>query len=206
VQPALRKALGRNGVWGIGLPMAAASVDTENGIWQFIHAYEGKYVTRDGRLVIDDPEVRRRLIQAVGRYTQIYRKGCTPPDSVTWEPYSNNEQFLAQAIVMTPNQTLSITNALKTTRPSDYYDNALTIDWPAGAYGQPLAIALPMGIGPGSFPPVPDPTPWYGSGINEEMSDRMLRQLLSEAVALAFSNRHIWAISIANVGSGRRLP
>ena len=55
VQPAVRKALGRDDVWGIGLPMSAASVDTENGIWQFIHAYEADYVTRDGRLVIDDP-------------------------------------------------------------------------------------------------------------------------------------------------------
>ena len=88
--------------------MAAASVDTENGIWQFIHAYEANYVTRDGRLVVDDPEVRRRLIEAVDSYTAIYRKGCTPPNSVTWDGYRNNAQFQAQTIVMTPNMTLSI--------------------------------------------------------------------------------------------------
>ena len=41
---------------------------------------------------------------------------------------------------MTVNQTLSIPNTLKATRPEDYYDNAVTIDWPDGAYGQPLAI------------------------------------------------------------------
>ena len=114
VQPAVRKALGRDDIWGIGLPMSATSVDTENGFWQFVHAYEADYVTRDGRLVIDDPEVRRRLIKAIDSYTAIYRKGCTPPDSVTWDGYGNNEQFLAQTIVMTPNQTLSIPNALKT--------------------------------------------------------------------------------------------
>jgi multiple sugar transport system substrate-binding protein len=140
VQPAVRKVLGRHDIWGIGLPMSAASVDTSNGIWQFVSAYEADYVTRDGRLVIDDPEVRRKLIRAVDSYTQIYRKGCTPPDSVTWDGYSNNKQFLAQSIVMTPNQTLSITNALKTTRPEDYYKNAVTVDWPDGANGQPLVI------------------------------------------------------------------
>jgi multiple sugar transport system substrate-binding protein len=140
VQPAARKALGRDDLWGVGVSMSATSQDTQNGIWQFIDAYEADYVTRDGRLVIDDPEVRRRLIQAVDGFTAIYRKGCTPPDSITWEPYSNNEQFLAQTIVMTPNATLSIPNALKATRAEDYYDNAVTIDWPAGAYGQPLAI------------------------------------------------------------------
>ena len=96
-------------------------------------------MTRDGRLVIDDPEVRRKLIKAVDRYTQIYRKGCTPPDSLTWE-YGNNAQFLAQTIVMTPNQTLSVTNALRAERPEDYHDNAASIEWPDGAYGQPLLI------------------------------------------------------------------
>jgi multiple sugar transport system substrate-binding protein len=140
VQPAVRKALGRDDVWGIGLPMSVDSVDTVNGFWQFIDAYEADYVTRDGRLVIDDPEVRRRLIKAVESYTAVYRKGCTPPDSVTWDGYGNNAQFLAQTIVMTPNQTLSIPNALKTTRPEDYYENAVTIDWPDGAYSQPLVI------------------------------------------------------------------
>ena len=45
--------------------MSATSVDTANGFWQFIHAYEADYVTRDGRLVIDDPEIRRRLIKSV---------------------------------------------------------------------------------------------------------------------------------------------
>jgi multiple sugar transport system substrate-binding protein len=140
VQPAVRQALGRDDVWGIGLPMAAASVDTENGIWQFIHAYEANYVTSDGRLVIDDQEVRRRLIKAVDSYTAIYRKGCTPPDSVTWDGYGNNAQFLARNIVMTPNQTLSTVNALKRERPEDYYKDAVTIDWPADVNGQPLVI------------------------------------------------------------------
>ena len=140
VQPAVRRATGREDIWGIGLPMSPTSVDTQNAIWQFIHAYEADYVTRDGRLVIDDPEVRRRLIQAVASYTAVYRKGCTPPDSVTWDGYGNNAQFLAQTIVMTLNQTLSVTNALKRERPEDYYNNAETVDWPDGAYGQPLVI------------------------------------------------------------------
>ena len=104
VQPAVRRATGREDIWGIGLPMSPTSVDTQNAIWQFIHAYEADYVTRAGRLVIDDPEVRRRLIQAVASYTAVYRKGCTPPDSVTWDGYGNNAQFLAQTIVMTLNQ------------------------------------------------------------------------------------------------------
>jgi hypothetical protein len=105
-----------------------------------LYAYDAEYVTRDGRLVIDEPEVRRRLIKAVDSYTAVHRKGCTPPDSATWDAYSNNERVLAQTIVMTPNQTLSIPNALKRDGPDDYYKNAVTIDLPDGAYGQPLVI------------------------------------------------------------------
>ena len=114
----MRKATGRDDVWGIGLSMSAGG--RHGRVLQFVHAYEAEYVTRDGRLVIDDPEVRRRLVKAIDSYTKIYRKGCTPPDSVTWEDYSNNEQFLAQTVVMTANATLSIPNALKGERPEDY--------------------------------------------------------------------------------------
>ena len=72
--------------------------------FQFMAAYDADYVTRDGRLVIDDPEIRRRLIKAIDSYTAVYRKGCTPPDSVTWDNAGNNKAFLAQTVVMTPNQ------------------------------------------------------------------------------------------------------
>jgi multiple sugar transport system substrate-binding protein len=139
VQPAVRRALGRDDVWGAGVTMSIESVDTVNGLNQFMNAYEANYVTRDGRLLIDDPKVRHRLIQAIDSYTAIYRKGCTPPNSVGWANGDNNQQFLAQNIVMTLNMTLSIPNMLKAMRPDDY-DNAVTIDWPDGAYGQPLAI------------------------------------------------------------------
>ena len=141
VQPAVRKALGRDDVWGTGLSMSVDSYDTGNGLNQFMDAYEVDYVTRDGRLVIDDPEVRRRLIKALDGYTAIYRKGCTPPDSIAWTNADNNEAFLTQSVVMTLNQTLSIPNTLKATRPQEY-ENAVTIDWPNGAYGQPLVIEM----------------------------------------------------------------
>jgi multiple sugar transport system substrate-binding protein len=90
--------------------------------------------------VIDDPEIRRRLITVMDSYTAIYRKGCTPPDAVGWDDHGNNQAFLAQTVVMTPNGSLSIPNALKPDRPEDYYKNAATIDWPNAASGQPLVI------------------------------------------------------------------
>ena len=97
--------------------MSPNSVDTTNQSDRFIAAYEAEYVTRDGSLVIGDPEVRRNLIKAIDSYTAVYRKDCTPPASVTWDPSGNNQAFQDQAVIMTPNNTLSIVNALKHERP-----------------------------------------------------------------------------------------
>ena len=55
VQPAVRKATGRDDIYGVGLPMSAEAIDTRIEFEQFMQAYEAHYVTRDGKLIIDDP-------------------------------------------------------------------------------------------------------------------------------------------------------
>ena len=35
-------------------------------------------MTRDGRLVVDEPQVRDKLANALGGYTALHRKGCNP--------------------------------------------------------------------------------------------------------------------------------
>jgi multiple sugar transport system substrate-binding protein len=140
VQPAVRKALGRDDIWGIGRPMSVEAADTTDQFFQLIRAYHADYVTSDGKLVIDDPEIRQRLVKAIDSYTVVYRKGCTPPASLTWDDGGNNEAFLAQTVVMTANQSLSIPNALKVERPDDYYKNVATIEWPLGPSGESFPI------------------------------------------------------------------
>jgi multiple sugar transport system substrate-binding protein len=139
VQSAVRKALGRNDIWGIGLPMSPI-VDTENILEQFQLAYGSLWLDRDRRLQVDDPEIRAGMIRALEDYTLIWRKGCTPPNSTSWTGVDNNNAFLAQTVVMTANATLSIPAALRAARPEDYYENAATIDWPDGANGQPMIL------------------------------------------------------------------
>jgi multiple sugar transport system substrate-binding protein len=57
VQPAVRRATGRDDIWGIGLPMSGQAFDTWFQFHQFMAAYQADYVTSDGHLVIDDPEI-----------------------------------------------------------------------------------------------------------------------------------------------------
>jgi hypothetical protein len=92
---------------------------------------------RPGDLV-DDPAIRERLIKAIDAYTAIYRKGCTPPDSVAWIDVDNNKRFHAQSVGVTPNETLSAVNAFKRERPDDYYENTATIEWPLGRRASPF--------------------------------------------------------------------
>jgi multiple sugar transport system substrate-binding protein len=140
VQPGLRRATGRDDIWGAGRPMSVGATETTFQFFQFVYAYDADYVTRDGKLVIDDPEIRRRLVKAIDSYTAVYRKGCTPPDSVSWDDRGNNRAFLAETVVMTTNNTLSIPNALKHERPEDYYENSATIEWPLGPDGKAFPI------------------------------------------------------------------
>jgi multiple sugar transport system substrate-binding protein len=139
VQTAVREATGGD-TWGVGLSMSGEATDTWVQFRQFMAVYDAGYVTRDGRLVIDDSEVRQGLVKAIGSYTSIYRKDCTPPDSVNWTNADNNEDFLARRVVMTANQTLSIPNALKLERPDDYHENVATIEWPLGPDGEAFPI------------------------------------------------------------------
>jgi multiple sugar transport system substrate-binding protein len=140
VQPAVRQAMGREDVWGAGLAMSAVAGDMGVQLTQFLHAHEADYVTPDGRLVIDDPAVRRRMVEALDVYTEVWRKGCTPPDAVGWRDPDNNKAFLAGRVVMTLNPTLSIPNALRLERPEDYHENTATIAWPLDRRGNPFPI------------------------------------------------------------------
>jgi multiple sugar transport system substrate-binding protein len=141
VQPAVRKASGREDIWAVGLPMSiAATADTTSQLTQFQLAYQASWLSLDRRVQVDDPVVREGMIRALRAYTEIWRQGCTPPDSVSWTNYDNNKAFLAQTVVMTPNQTLSIPAALRTVWPDDYRRNAATLEWPAAANGEPLVL------------------------------------------------------------------
>jgi multiple sugar transport system substrate-binding protein len=140
VQPAVREALGRDDIWGVGLPMSATATDTDDEFFQFQLAYNVSWIGLDRRPRVDDPAVRAGLVKALDAYTTIWRKGCTPPESAIWDNIDNNRAFLAQIVVMTPNGSLSIPAALKRERPEDYDQNAATLGWPAAADGQRLVI------------------------------------------------------------------
>ena len=79
MQPAVRKATGRQDFYGIGLPMSADASDTLTGLDQFRDAYGVAYLSSDGKPMLDDPAVREKVVEILTDYTAIWSKGCTPP-------------------------------------------------------------------------------------------------------------------------------
>ena len=104
VQPAVRKATGRDDIWGVGLPMSAEADDTRIQFEQFMQAYEANYVTREGRLVIDDPRDPAQADQGHGQLHGDLPQGLHAARlGRAGTMRGNNQAFLAQTVVMTVN-------------------------------------------------------------------------------------------------------
>jgi multiple sugar transport system substrate-binding protein len=140
VQPAVRKAIGRDDIYGLGVAMSPKAPDTRIGLGQFADALTRNWPEPWGGSLADDPAVQAILVEALRQYTTIHRKGCNPPDAVDWDNGGNNKAFLDQRVVMTINTTLSIPSAIRRERPADYLANVATVGWPSDAYGGVLHL------------------------------------------------------------------
>jgi multiple sugar transport system substrate-binding protein len=107
VQPAVRKATGQR-IYGIGVPMGVDSSDSFYSFLTFMDAYNVKLVDDNGKLLVDDPQVREGLIKALTSYVMPAMKGCAPPSATSWKDPDNNVAFHNRSIVLTHNATISI--------------------------------------------------------------------------------------------------
>ena len=107
VQPAYRKKSGER-AYGIGNPMGVDSSDSFYSFLTFADAYNVKMVDDDGKLLVDDPNVKKGLVGAMTDYTNIYKNKCTPPSSTSWKDPDNNVAFHNKTTVLTHNATISI--------------------------------------------------------------------------------------------------
>ena len=107
VQPAHRQKSGQRS-FGIGQPMGVDSSDSFYSFLTFMDAHNVKLVSDSGKLLVDDPDVRKGLIAAMTDYTSVYAKGCTPPSATSWKDPDNNVAFHNKTTVLTHNATISI--------------------------------------------------------------------------------------------------
>jgi multiple sugar transport system substrate-binding protein len=107
VQVGYRQKTG-NRAFGIGQPLGVDSSDSFFSFLTFMDAYNVKLVNDSGKLLVDDPVVRKGLAEALTDYTQPYVKGCAPPSATSWKDPDNNVAFHNKTTVMTHNATISI--------------------------------------------------------------------------------------------------
>ncbi|WP_413167380.1 ABC transporter substrate-binding protein [Capilliphycus salinus ALCB114379] len=135
VQDKLREQ-GQQNIYGIGLNYSAEANDTFYEFEQILAAYGVNLLDENGQLQIEDPEVRQDLIEVLKWYTDFYKKGYVPEDSIDWLPADNNVNFLNRRLVMTLNPTLSIPASQRSDEPV-YRDQIVTVEFPKNPDGNP---------------------------------------------------------------------
>jgi multiple sugar transport system substrate-binding protein len=106
-QAGYRKASGKR-IFSVGAPMGVDSSDSFYSFLTYMDAYNVKVVDDSGKLLVDNPAVKKGLTAAVADYASTVDKGCTPPTAVTWKDPDNNVAFHNKQIMMTHNATISI--------------------------------------------------------------------------------------------------
>jgi multiple sugar transport system substrate-binding protein len=124
VQKKLR-AQGMRHVYGLGFQLATIGGDCNLRANDFLIAYGGQdIVTKDGKLHLDDPQVREAAIKMLTYPTTAYKGGFVPPGAINWNDFDDNNAFHAKQIVMDIEASLSTEMAIIKNQ-QDYNDIAV---------------------------------------------------------------------------------
>jgi multiple sugar transport system substrate-binding protein len=136
VQRKLR-AQGVRNVYGLGFQVTTNGVDPNNTFHYFLIAYGGQdIVTKDGKLHLDDPQVKEAVIKALTYPTTAYKEGFVPPSAINWNDADDNNAFHAKTIVMDLDGTISTEVALY--HKKEEYDDIVTMSLPLSNDGKPV--------------------------------------------------------------------
>jgi multiple sugar transport system substrate-binding protein len=145
VQKKLR-AQGVRNVYGLGLNVTTNGADPNNVFDYFLIAYGGLgIVTKDGKLHLDDPQVKEAAIKALTYPTTAYKEGFVPPGAINWNDADDNNAFHAKQIVMDLDGTIS-TEVAVIHKEQDYKD-IVTMGLPLSNDGKPVPSQTGNGYG-----------------------------------------------------------
>src|SRR5437763_4861489 len=138
VQTKLR-AQGERKVYGIGFQLNTTGNDSNLLFDYFLIAYGGQgIVTNDGRLHLDEPQVREAAIKAMTYPTTAYKEGFVPPSAINWNDADDNNAFHAKQIVMDLDGTISTEVAVLSQGKKEDYDDIVTMGLPLSNDGKPV--------------------------------------------------------------------
>jgi multiple sugar transport system substrate-binding protein len=136
VQKKLREQRMRN-VYGLGFQVTTNGVDPNSTFNYFLIAYGGQnIVTKDGKLHLDDPQVKQAAIKALTYPTTAYKEGFVPPSAINWNDADDNNAFHAKTIVMDLDGSISTEVAIYAKK--EEYDDIVTMALPLSNGGKPV--------------------------------------------------------------------
>ena len=133
---------GKNNIYGLGLPMSIDSTDTSTVFEQILELNNLQIVDEQGKLQIDKPEFRQKIIDILEWYTSFYKNGYVPPNAVNWRNSDNNTNFLNRNNLMTINPSMSIPGSQQEDEEI-YFNQMRTIDFPNNPDGaKPTSVVF----------------------------------------------------------------
>jgi len=136
VQSKLREQ-GERKVYGLGFQMNTTGNDCNALFDYFLIAYGGRnIVTKDGKLHLDDPQVKEAVIKALTYPTTAYKEGFVPPGAINWNDADDNNAFHAKQIVMDLDGTISTEVAI--IKEEQDYRDIVTMGLPLSNDGKPV--------------------------------------------------------------------
>ena len=140
VQDNLRK-LGMRGVYGLGMQVSANGDDPNSLFAYFLIAYGGKdIVTKDGKLHLDDPQVKEAVIKTLTYPATAYKQGYVPAGAINWNDADDNNAFHSKQIVMDLDGTISTEVAIIADKEA--YQDIVTMGLPLSNDGKPVPALL----------------------------------------------------------------
>ncbi|HZT89404.1 MAG TPA: ABC transporter substrate-binding protein [Stellaceae bacterium] len=136
VQKKLRDQGVRN-IYGLGFQVTANGGDPNAFFDQWLIAYGGQnIVDKNGKLHLDDPQVREAAIKALTYPTTAYKEGFVPPSAINWNDADDNNAFHSKQIVMDLDGSISTEVAIISKKED--YDDIVTWGLADGNDGKPV--------------------------------------------------------------------
>ena len=135
------RADGMRNAFAMSLECSTNGVDPIATFNSYMIAYGGKdLVTPDGKLHIDDPQVKEAVIKTLTRWAQLFIGGYVPTSVVNWNDQDNNNAFHAKQVVNCFNGSMSI--ELAQIDQKQEYNDQMTLGVPNGNDGKPLPVQV----------------------------------------------------------------
>lgn len=142
VQDKLRLQPKYQNIYGIGFTYSVGASDTYYMFEEILEAYDVKLLDAEGKLLVNDSQVRQGIIKCLEWYSKFYQDGYVPKESMNWLNPDNNRSLLNKNLVMTPNNTLSIPLTLRPDQEA--YKRLGILELPNKPNGKPMRYLFVM--------------------------------------------------------------